>query len=458
MIQFSILTAIAVSSKFLGMTYYIPASTGLAAVLFFSRYFLQKPYRERTELFLLHFGVLNYTLANRDPSYCEQLSLIFCVVPSFEMIKSIGRLAKAESTCALLLAYMLWSFVWTANSSMTLAGLFMSFVCLCFIFGYVIQCQGNLTRLFHFLMMVISVLAVSSIIMGILGYGFVGHTFAGVTFHRNQFGFLLGLALLLGLFSIHWRLDWHTGARLIGLVSGSVLFFYVDSKSALIGFTLTCIVWFIARSRWRRVWLSLAILSAIIFFVSLPTPKIDHFALWVGRDPSFTGRTTIWTDSLNLLVEQPFTGFGYNATWHAFENRLSQYPHAPGPKYAHAHNAMIEWGLHLGIGGLFLYLVFLGTLLIRACQWARINGDTHLPWQAVSVLVYVEVYNLANVSNIPINRFGFFILATITVCLWLNLTTTNNQLREEKKCALQPRAKPQVSCKKDRHEHQKISH
>lgn len=36
-------------------------------------------------------------------------------------------------------------------------------------------------------------------------------------------------------------------------------------------------------------------------------------------------------------------------------------------------------------------------------------------------MVYIEIYNLANVSTVPVNRFGFFMLAMTTTCLLLAL-------------------------------------
>jgi exopolysaccharide production protein ExoQ len=146
---------------------------------------------------------------------------------------------------------------------------------------------------------------------------------------------------------------------------------------------------------------------------------MEHFALRMGRDPTFTSRTLIWADSSRLLAEQPFTGFGYNAVWSAFENRLSQYPNAPGPRYAHAHNAWIDWALQLGLGGLLVYVLFLAVLSLRALGHARRVAGFAVGVQALCLLVYIQIYDLANVSTIPITRFGFFMLAATSACLSL---------------------------------------
>ncbi len=285
-------------------------------------------------------------------------------------------------------------------------------------FGYVLTFEGRLQRIFQHVLFILCVLVASSILVGIMGHGAVGQTFAGVTFHRNQFGLLLGFLILMSLYLLRQRPRWvHT----VLLAGSAALLWYIDSKSAIIGIVVATVVWFVVNSRWRWHLAAVAAVAAVVFVVTLPSPKMDHFALRVGRDPTFTSRRIIWDDSLKFLAQQPYTGYGYNAVWDAYENRLAQYPEAPGPKYAHAFNAWLDWSLQLGLGGLALYLVFLGTLVLRAAWAYRAGWPARHCWQAVCLVVYIEIYNLANVSTVPVNRFGFFMLAVTTTCLMLAL-------------------------------------
>ncbi len=418
MIQFALLTLFAVIFKLLATEYYTALSAVVAAALFFLRFSLQDDKREKIDAFLLSFGVLNYALANRDPSYFEQLLLVFCVLPSFEKIRAIGRLLKAEGTCLLLLAYMLWSCVWSANIHMTLLGLLMSIICVGFLCGYIVTFRGDWRRILHHLLLVLSVLMVSSLLVGAMGHAMIGRTFAGVTFHRNQFGFLLGLIILISLFLLRDRPRW---PQLIALVSGIAFLAYIDSKSAIISIVLASALWLIASSRWWRLWGTVALAAIVVFVVTLPSPRLAYFAARMGRDPTLTSRTVIWADSVKLLREQPMTGFGYNAVWSAFENRLSQYPNAPGPLYAHPFQVWLEWGLQLGVGGILLYMAFLGAILARALSLYRAGTEAFICWQPVCLLVFVEIYNLANVSTVPINRFGFFVLAVASMGLYVRI-------------------------------------
>jgi hypothetical protein len=57
----------------------------------------------------------------------------------------------------------------------------------------------------HHIRLILAVLVVSSVVVGIMGHGAAGETFAGVTTHRSQFGFLMGLLILMGLFDVLQR-------------------------------------------------------------------------------------------------------------------------------------------------------------------------------------------------------------------------------------------------------------
>ena len=429
MIRFVALVVGALLFKLLGGQYFTPLSFAVAGFAFFLRYFVGADQRRQLDLFLLQFGILIYALSNQDPSYYEHIALAFCLAPALgspQRLRRMGGLVVGEGTALLLFAYIVWSLAWTASVDMSLAGIVMSALCLVFLLAFVVTVEGDLGTVYRHVLQVLTAVLVASLLAGIMGYGNVLRTFAGVTLHRNQLGFLLGLLILLSLFCMRPALRWRPlrWLPLLGAVSGAALLLYADSKSTLIAIAVTALLWFIATAKRWKLYAALAALAAVLFVVTLPSPRMDHFAMRMGRDPTFTSRTEIWADSVKLIEEQPFTGFGYNAVWSAFENRLGQYHNAPGPKYAHAHNAWLDWTLQLGIGGLLVYVLFLGTLLARAIKCARTAGgfsagDFATGVQAACLLVYVQIYDLANVSTVPITRFGFFMLAAASACLWL---------------------------------------
>lgn len=419
MMAFAALVLAAVLSKVLGNQVFTPLSVGIAASLFLLRHVLDLPRRRAVERFLLQFGVLLYALANQDPSYYEHTALALCLVPTLARWRRIAETALAESSVLMVLLFILWSAVWTANREMSTAGFVMSALCLAFVIAFVLQAEGDLPLMYRGVLLVLGAILVGSLIAGGMGHGSAGKTFAGVTLHRNQLGFLLGLMILLCLFALRWR---HAGPlpwwHLAGGIAATALLIFIDSKSAIIAIAFTALVLFVVSARRWKLYLGALALGMVVFVAALPSPKMDHFALWMGRDPTFTSRTEIWEDSLRLAAHQPFTGYGYNAVWSAHENRLAQYRNAPGPLYAHAHNAWIDWVLQLGVGGLAVYLLFLGVLLKRALDLGARPAGLPLAIQAACLLLYIQIYDLANVSTVPVTRFGFFMLAVTTLGLW----------------------------------------
>ena len=196
----------------------------------------------------------------------------------------------------LLFAYITWSLAWTSSVDMSLAGLVMSALCMAFLLALVVAVDGDLREIFLLLLQVLAAVLVASLLAGIMGYGNVSRTFAGVTLHRNQLGFLLGLLILLGLFfmrafAVRLSLRW---LPLLGAASGAGLLLYADSKSTIIAIAVTALLWFIATAKRWRLYAALAALAAVIFVVTLPSPRMDNFAVRMGRDPTFTSRTEIW--------------------------------------------------------------------------------------------------------------------------------------------------------------------
>ena len=449
MISFAALVLAAVLFKVLGNQIFTPLSVVVAGSLFVLRYQLQARRREQVESFLLQFGVLLYALANQDPSYYEHAALLLCLVPTVERWRRIRQTAVAEGSILLVFLFIVWSVCWTSNVDMSLAGFVMSALCLMFLIGYVLAFDGDMNVILGRILTVLVAVMVGSWIVGAMGHGAAGKTFSGVTLHRNQLGFLLGLLILISLFVLRFRFRW---PHVLNCLAAAGLLIYIDSKSAIISIAFTALVLFVLSARKWKVYLGLLALGIVVFITALPSPKMDNFALWMGRDPTFTSRTEIWADSVKLAAEQPFTGYGYNAVWSAHENRLAQYRNAPGPLYAHAHNAWIDWVLQLGLGGLAIYIVFLGVLLKRALAHAReservsshdSSGDSDgrpLAIQAVCLLIYIQIYDLANVSTVPVTRFGFFMLAVASLSLWLGATAARAKQPETSRPAGQGRS------------------
>ncbi len=115
MIHFIGLIILAILFKLLAVGVYTPLTVVVAVGLLALRWGVNTAQRTSIDTFLLSFGVMIYALANRDPSFHEQLALVVCVLPSWSKFRDIGRLAVQESSGLVLLIYMTWSCVWSSN-------------------------------------------------------------------------------------------------------------------------------------------------------------------------------------------------------------------------------------------------------------------------------------------------------------------------------------------------------
>ncbi|MGH9915904.1 MAG: O-antigen ligase family protein, partial [Pyrinomonadaceae bacterium] len=120
-----------------------------------------------------------------------------------------------------------------------------------------------------------------------------------------------------------------------------------------------------------RVLASLTIAAALVgFFVftigSLFIPASHNLLVDLGTDPTFTGRTSIWTFALEKLSATPWRGYGFESFWEAPVVR-----EAENPSYyldwdvrgiVHAHNGYLDIAVGMGypamVCGIIILVVF----------------------------------------------------------------------------------------------------
>ena len=108
----------------------------------------------------------------------------------------------------------------------------------------------------------------------------------------------------------------------------------------------------------------LVVALAVIALIDLPI-----FFTLLGKDPTLTGRTGVWTAVLRRIAERPLLGYGYGAFWHdrfgpAMLIRRETHWEVPS-----AHNGWLEIVLQLGEAGAALaglyFTITVGAVLRR---------------------------------------------------------------------------------------------
>jgi O-antigen ligase len=139
----------------------------------------------------------------------------------------------------------------------------------------------------------------------------------GVFAHKNGAGAAMSLFIFVGLF---WA---GMGRRLLGYgVVGlaGVFLVFTNAKTSLImtpavlGLTWACTL--SASGAWRRlVLLGPLALLLLLTVGSVMSPGLGALVASLAADPTYTGRTEIWSFALDNIAKKPLTGFGYGAFW-----------------------------------------------------------------------------------------------------------------------------------------------
>ena len=208
---------------------------------------------------------------------------------------------------------------------------------------------------------------------------------------------------------------WGPGALLaFGLVIMST------SKTALL-ISLSIIGIFIALRIFRRfpilriplVFGILASISGVVALVAID--PVFAFGL-IGKDPTLTGRTDIWTLLTRAISLKPWLGYGYGVFWvdplgPSYETRtVLQWP------VPTAHNGWFDTWLSggavaVGLFGLLLVITLLASM-------ARIkSGGVETYWVVISLFFFVG-FSLSESAILQQNDLSWFLFVATTAKLW----------------------------------------
>lgn len=131
----------------------------------------------------------------------------------------------------------------------------------------------------------------------------------------------------------------------------------------------------------------------------------------LGRDPTMTGRTTMWEFGYSAIAERPLVGWGFSAYFNtSYGAEPSRYvPQFVDYEIAHFHNSYIQTGVDLGIIGLMMLVAVLVTAVTKAYGFAR----SHDVDAGVALVMILAVFLIASPTEFLFfnyNQFGMFML------------------------------------------------
>lgn len=245
----------------------------------------------------------------------------------------------------------------------------------------------------------------------------------GVFSQKNALGFITALSI--PVLIIAGR-EWPGGRPIFypAIALHAILLWGSQSKTMLVAAVVpTAAIGFFQLFRSSRTLPGAVMVGFIgsgVFAVAFATANIALLADWLDKDVSLTGRVPLWEDLLVVLADRPILGYGYDAAFGGYFSPVHdvwiQNPWDP----SHAHNAVLQIWLDIGVIGVLLFLVLYFRSVNRAVRVASsMNGAVGL-WP----LVFLTMTLLISIteSGMTANPLGWMMLvvAALTVSGHLN--------------------------------------
>jgi exopolysaccharide production protein ExoQ len=255
----------------------------------------------------------------------------------------------------------------------------------------------------------------------------------GVYFSKNIFGRLMALSgvisLLFAISARKYRLLYWT---VLGLSLGLLLL--AKSATSLLVFLVT-VVFFLplyGGLRWRYT-LAVPFFSVMIlgggFAMAWCLGNADTLLAVLGKDPTLTGRTSLWSTLFDMIKLRPWFGYGYEGFWQSYGEQWSV--SYTGWQAGHAHNGFLELGLGLGLFGLLLFTLGFFGAFSRAVSWAQTTGAQRTIWP----LLFLTFFMLSNVTYTTLLQQNslwwiLYVATILSTFLPYAKTSTKNQPTE----------------------------
>ncbi len=252
----------------------------------------------------------------------------------------------------------------------------------------------------------------------------------GVMTSKNTLGFWAAITVLLcAVVMGNMQTLGKKALAFIGIASGIVVLMFTVSATSLLAMIISAMLmsyFYIAR-RFDLGLISMLILGTLCTAVVGMAIYNINTAELIGRSGDLTGRGEVWSQTWQLIMQKPLTGFGYGTIWYPTGNSLWIQKTLTDFTWTvfHAHNGLLQLASEIGLPLTFLAVLMIFQQLIEIfyCQYQRQQAGV------LFVLGFTVALLVSNYSEarLVVNRelyWIFFIALPISMLQQINITAS----------------------------------
>jgi len=276
----------------------------------------------------------------------------------------------------ILVLYAFLSYFWSADRAATVsrsvALFFGTLFALYFAARFNTRDQIKLLAIFSLIALVFSVLFVFTI----PSVGTAGSVWRGIFEQKNTFGRAMVICALVAL-TYPVETFWGRVGKLVWYLAAIFCIFMSDSMTSLIIVAVATLLFYVYRVlRWDA-------LSAFIFTAAGAVPialllygaitlDTDAFLISIGRNPTLTGRVSVWANVEYAISERPLMGYGYGGFWKKSEGVYGQlWSTNSNWQPGSAHNSYLDLWVQLGLFAVIIFVASSALMFIQALFHVR---------------------------------------------------------------------------------------
>jgi O-antigen ligase len=326
-----------------------------------------------------------------------------CAIVMLPFVRQIATQFRRNPIISALLLWAICSAVWSQDAQASLIGAVYLTANFAFVFYLVERVSSN--DLLNLVVLVGFLAATGSLILIVAfpQYGLMNRdlraagAWQGIFVQKNICGEAMGI-LLMPVFFVRIHSQLARLFRATYIVVFSLIIAMTKSTGAWIICGLSVAFIFLmrlaARMKQKDAFLIVSFTFITMIIIGVLSISFAQEILPIfGKDPTLTGRGTIWAKVMLSILKKPILGYGYRAFWLGLHGESANTALATWAGISYSENGVLDLWLELGVVGVALYIFLFARAVKDAIYCFQRNASPFVMWCSLMLFI-VAISNI----------------------------------------------------------------